>query len=273
MLRPLRIYCYAPGVFDGISFKSQIEFLDYLPELGFPVNPHIKIGKGLKFLKEYYHEAEGLRKKINYDIDGVVFKINLYHLQEILGIRSKSPRWAIAGKLTAQQATTHIIDIIISVGRTGALTPVAQLSPTKIGGVIVSNATLHNQDEIDRKDIRIGDTVLIQRAGDVIPEVVKVIKDKRSIESTPFIIPKKCPICSGKVICNDAEVVNRCSNDLCSAKIQGSIEHFVSKSCMNIDGLGTKIVELLIKEKKILDFGDLYTLTSTDIVSLNRMGE
>ena len=176
MNRPLRIYCYAPGIIQGdIKFNSQSEFLNYIPKWGFPVNPYIKVGQGLSFIQNYYKNIKSLRDSLDYDIDGVVFKVNSYHLQNTLGVRSKSPRWAIAGKLKAQQVTTLINDIILSVGRTGSITPVAQLQPANIGGVTVSNATLHNQDELDRKDIRIGDTVLIQRAGDVIPEVIKVI--------------------------------------------------------------------------------------------------
>ena len=166
-----------------------------------------------------------------------------------------------------------INDIILSVGRTGSITPVAQLDPINIGGVTVSNATLHNQDELDRKDIRIGDTVLIQRAGDVIPEVVKVIIEKRNHKSIRFQIPDICPICKDNVIRLDGEAVHRCINDICPAKIKGAIEHYVSKRCMNIDGLGTKIVELLIEQKLIKDIGDLYFLRLSDLIVLERMGE
>jgi len=274
MNRPLRIYCYAPGVIKGdIQFKSQIDFLKYIPQWGFPVNPHIKIGYGFSFIQDYYNKIELLRDTLDYDIDGVVFKVNAYESQDILGVRSKSPRWAIAGKLKAQQSTTVINDIILSVGRTGSITPVAQLEPTNIGGVTVSNATLHNQDELDRKDIRIGDTVLIQRAGDVIPEVIKVILDKRCQDSLKFQIPPTCPVCNGDVIRLEGEAIHRCINNLCSAKIKGAIEHYVSKRCMNIDGLGTKIVELLIEQKLVKDIGDLYLLKLDQLICLERMGE
>ena len=274
MNRPLRIYCYAPGVITGdIQFDSQIDFLNYIPKWGFPVNPHIKIGYGFSFIQKYYHDIELLRGNLDYDIDGVVFKVNEYKSQEILGVRSKSPRWAIAGKLKAQQATTVINDIILSVGRTGSITPVAQLDPINIGGVTVSNATLHNQDELDRKDIRIGDRVLIQRAGDVIPEVIKVIIEKRDKDSVKFQIPDTCPICNGNVVRLEGEAVHRCMNNLCSAKVKGAIEHYVSKRCMNIDGLGTKIVELLIEQELVKDIGDLYLITSNDLILLERMGE
>jgi len=274
MNRPLRIYCYAPGFIHGnIKFNSQSEFLNYLPQWGFPINPYIKVGNGLSFMNNYYKNAELLRDTLNYDIDGVVFKVNLYDLQRELGVRSKSPRWAIAGKLKAQQATTTINDILLSVGRTGSITPVAQLQPINIGGVTVSNATLHNQDELDRKDIRIGDTVLIQRAGDVIPEVIKIIPEKRPKKSSPFKIPNYCPVCNGNVIRLKGEAVHHCINDLCSAKIKGSIEHYASKKCMSIEGLGTKIVELLIDKELIKDIGDLYLITLNQLICLDRMGE
>ena len=176
--RPLRIFCYGLGMIKGMNFDSQKEFLSYLPKWGFPVNPYVEVGIGEDFLKQYYKKAEKLRDTLDYDIDGVVFKVNSYELQQKLGNRSKSPRWAIAGKFKAEQGIAKILDIQISVGRTGALTPVAKLKPVKVGGVVISNATLHNQDEINKKDIRINDYVFIQRAGDVIPEILKVIKEK-----------------------------------------------------------------------------------------------
>ena len=271
--RPLRIYCYAPGLLKGISFKSQEDFLFQLPKWGFPVNPHIKRGTGLSFLEKYYNQANQLRENLDYDIDGVVFKVNSYKLQDKLGIRSKSPRWAIAGKLKAQQATTIINNIILSVGRTGAITPVAQLNPITVGGVIVSNATLHNQDEIDKKDIRVGDTVLIQRAGDVIPEIVKVIIEKRSYKSVPFLIQSTCPECSGNVIRKEGDAVHRCINNNCKAKIIGSLEYYVSKNCLNIDGLGKKIIQLLFNKNLIYNFSDIYYLKREDLSILEGLGE
>ena len=271
--RPLRIFCYAPGLIRGKIFANQKEFLDQLPEWGFPTNPNVNIGYGYDFLKSFYVDAEMLRNEISYDIDGVVFKVNSYSLQNQLGTRSRSPRWAIAGKLKAQQVTTKINNIILSVGRTGAVTPVAQLEPVNIGGVTVSNATLHNQDEIDKKDIRINDTVLIQRAGDVIPEVVKVILDKRLDGAKLFQIPNKCPKCSSEVIRLDGDAIHRCINIECPAKILGSIQHYVSKNCLNIDGLGKKIIELLVKNNLINNFSDLYYLNKNDLASLEGLGE
>jgi len=203
--RPLRIFCYAPGIIEGVKFKSQKEFLGTLPKWGFPVNPIIETGYGAPFLKKYYVNTESIRNELDYDIDGVVFKVNSFSHQDELGMRSRSPRWAIAGKLKAQQVTTTILDIEASVGRTGAVTPVAKLHPVNVGGVIISNATLHNQDEIDRKDVRIGDRVLIQRAGDVIPEVVKVILEKRPKGTHSYKLPEYCPVCTHHFLWNENE--------------------------------------------------------------------
>ena len=270
--RPLRIFCYAPGAIEGAAFSSQKEFLNQLPKWGFPVNKHIQVGRGVFFLKKAYKSIELLRNKLNYEIDGAVFKVNSYSLQNNLGVRSKSPRWAIAGKFHAQQVTTEILDIIISVGRTGALTPVAKLKPVNVGGALVSNATLHNQDEINKKDIRIGDAVLIQRAGEVIPEIVKVIKEKRNNKLARFKISNHCPVCNSIVTKKNNEVILRCQNENCDAKIIGQIKHYVSKNCLNIDGLGDKLIELLINNKLINNFLDLYKLDVNQILDLDRMG-
>ena len=271
--RPLRIYCYAPGTIEGMNFNSQKEFLDNLPKWGFPVNPHVQVGMGIDFLIEYYQKAEKLRDALEYDIDGVVFKVNSFQEQDELGVRSRSPRWAIAGKLKTQQVTTTILSIEPSVGRTGAVTPVAKLDPVSVGGVLVSNATLHNQDEIDRKDVRVGDTVLIQRAGDVIPEVVKVIHEKRPSNSNPYILPDKCPICHNEVIRPEDEAVARCQNKECPAQIKGQIEHFVSKNCMDIDGFGTKLVDQLVNAGLIKNISNIYDLNIEKLSGLERMAE
>jgi DNA ligase (NAD+) len=269
--RPLRIFCYAPGVIDGITFYSQKELLETLPKWGLPVNPLISFGKGVEFLLEYYRKAEAFRNNLEYDIDGIVFKVNSFTQQDELGVRSRSPRWAIAGKLKAQQVTTKILNIEPSVGRTGAVTPIARLKPVSVGGVIVSNATLHNQNEIDRKDFRIGDTVLIQRAGDVIPEVVKVILIKRPEQSFPYILPDVCPVCKHKVSRSEGEVVTRCHNMECSAQIKGRIEHFVSKNCMDIDGFGIKLVDQMVDKQLIHSVSDIYKLTLEQLSELDRM--
>lgn len=270
--RPLKIFCYAPGKIEGIKFKSQKEFLDTLPKWGFPVNPIIKTGYGASFLKKYYANAESIRNELDYDIDGVVFKVNSFSYQDELGMRSRSPRWAIAGKLKSQQVTTTILDIEASVGRTGAITPVAKLHPVNVGGVIVSNATLHNQDEINRKDVRIGDRVLIQRAGDVIPEVVKVILEKRLKGTHAYTLPKYCPICNHHVHRSEEEAVTRCHNMACPAQIKGRILHFISKNCMDIDGFGEKLVEQLVEKGHIMSVADIFKITHDQLANLDRMG-
>ena len=271
--RPLRIYCYAPGHIEGLTFNSQIEFLKALPKWGLPVNQETQMGTGISFLNTYYQYIDSIRNNLTYDIDGVVFKVNSYQDQQKLGTRSRSPRWAIAAKLKAVQATTIIENIITSVGRTGAITPVAKLRPINVGGVIVSNATLHNQDEINKKDVRISDTVIVQRAGDVIPEIVKVIIEKRISNSQPYVIPTMCPSC--ETVCNkkEDEVVLRCLNQNCQAQLEGKIKHFVSKNCMDIDGLGEKIVQLLIQNKLVKNISDIFQLTHLQISDLDRMGD
>ena len=271
--RPLRIYCYAPGIIEGVTFQSQKELLEMLPKWGLPVNPKIEFGKGVDFLMGYYEKAEKFRNELEYDIDGVVFKVNSFSHQDELGVRSRSPRWAIAGKLKSQQVTTTILSIEASLGRTGAVTPVAKLEPVSVGGVVVSNATLHNQDEIDRKDVRIGDIVLIQRAGDVIPEVVKVILEKRPENTTPYVIPASCPVCSHEVFRPEDESVARCQNMECPAQVKGRIDHFVSKGCMDIDGFGTKLVDQLVEKNLVKNVADIYSLNLDQLSELERMAE
>ena len=271
--RPLRIYCYAPGLIEGATYSSQKELLETFPKWGLPVNPKIEFGKGVDFLLGYYEKAEKFRNELEYDIDGVVFKVNSFAHQDELGVRSRSPRWAIAGKLKSQQVTTKILNIEASLGRTGAVTPVAKLEPVNVGGVTVSNATLHNQDEIDRKDIRIGDTVLIQRAGDVIPEVLKVILEKRPGNTISYVIPANCPVCTHEVFRPEGEAVARCQNMECPAQVKGRIDHFVSKGCMDIDGFGTKLVDQLVEKELLKNVADIYSLNLIQLSELERMAE
>lgn len=271
--RPLNIWCYSLGACEGISFDSHFEFLKTLPKWGFRVNPLIQLCKSPAELLNYYRHIEEIRGSISYDIDGVVFKVNSIAYQEELGIKSRSPRWAIAGKFKAQQEITRIVEIEASVGRTGAVTPVAHLEPVNVGGVVVSNATLHNQDEIDRKDIRIGDWVVIQRAGDVIPQVVKVITGRRDGTEQVYHIPGECPVCGGHVIRPEGEAKHRCQNMNCPAQLKGRIQHFVSKRAMNIDGLGDKLIEQMVDSGLISDVADLYFLKVEQIAALERMAE
>ena len=271
--RPLRIFCYAPGIIEGITFKSQKEFLDTLPKWGLPVNPLIELQIGIDSIIEYYNKIENIRMQLNYDIDGTVFKVNSYTNQDVLGVRSKSPRWAIAGKFKAEQAETVINDIIASVGRTGSITPVAILEPVNVGGVIVSKATLHNQDELDKKDIRIGDTVVIQRSGDVIPKVLKTILEKRPFNTKKYLLPEFCPICNKPAKKSNEEVVLRCQNYDCDAQIKGRIKHFISKEGMDIDGFGEKLVDQLVDNKILKDISDIFYLNKLELENLDRMGE
>jgi len=271
--RPLSIYCYQAGSINGARFDTHHEFLSELKDWGFPVNPEIRVLKNIQDAIQYHSDLENKRNDLPYEIDGSVIKVNDYGLQNELGSRSRSPRWAIAGKFKAQQETTVINDIELSVGRTGAVTPVAKLEPVKVGGVMVSNVTLHNQDEIQRKDIRVGDTVLIQRAGDVIPQVVKVILDKRPNNSKPFTFSNQCPVCGHDVHRPEDEAVARCQNLSCPAQVKRRIEHFVSKNAMDIDGMGKKLIDKLVDAGVVNSVDDLYRLTQEQLAGLERMAE
>jgi len=271
--RSLSIYCYQAGVVDGIDLNTHSEFLEKLKGWGLPVNPEIKIVTGIEKAIQFHKELEGARNEFPYEIDGSVIKVNSLPVRNKLGTRSRSPRWAIAGKFKAQQVTTVIKDIFPSVGRTGAVTPVARLEPAEVGGVTVTNATLHNQDEIDRKDIRIGDTVIIERSGDVIPKVIKVIQEKRTNDAKSYHLPDHCPECNNELIRPQNEVVFRCSNFLCPAKIKGNIKHFVSKDALDMDGLGEKLIDQLVNEKIIKNVDDLFQINKNQLANLERMGD
>ena len=271
--RSLSIYCYQAGVVDGIDFTTHVEFLDHLKQWGLPVNPKATKVKGIKKAIQIHKNLESERNEFPYEIDGSVIKVNSISLRNELGARSRSPRWAIAGKFKSQQVTTVINDIFASVGRTGAITPVAKLEPVEVGGVTVTNATLHNQDEIDRKDIRIGDTVLIERSGDVIPKVIKVIQEKRPKNTKGYHLPNHCPACNGGLLRPENEVVFRCFNYSCPAKIKGKLKHFVSKHALDVDGLGEKLIDQLVNEGIIKNVDDLFRIQKKQLADLERMGE
>ena len=271
--RLLSIFCYEAGNITGDTFSSHKDFLSALAEWGFPVNSEIALTNDVDQMLSYHRKLEDKRNNLPYEIDGTVFKVNNIDQRNILGTRSRSPRWAIAGKFKAIQVTSTVIDIVASIGRTGAITPVAKLRPVNVGGVIVTNATLHNQDEIDRKDIRIGDTVWVQRAGDVIPEVVKVVKDKRPLNANRYQLPKLCPSCDKEIIRPEGESVARCFNLLCSAQTKGRIKHFISKGGLDVDGFGEKLVDQLVDKELIHTFDDIFTLRFDDLVNLERMAE
>ncbi len=271
--RKLNIFCYAAGQITGITFAAHEQFLRYLKKWGFHVNPLTKLCLGIDEVINHYNYIEGIRDGLPYEIDGTVIKVNNLALQNQLGAVSRSPRWAIAFKFEAREEVTVVEDIVVGVGRTGALTPVAVLTPVAIGGVEVSRATLHNEDEIKRKGILIGDTVVVTRAGDVIPEVVRVIEEKRSGREIAFKMPDACPVCNEFVVRPPGEAIRRCVNINCPAQIKGSIEHFASKRAMDIDGLGTKLVEQLVDKKVIKDVSDLYYLKKEDLSVLERMAD
>ncbi|MCX8012308.1 MAG: NAD-dependent DNA ligase LigA [Desulfobacterota bacterium] len=271
--RPLDIFCYGIGLVEGYSFSSQWELLNTLPQWGFKVNSRIQLCKNIKEVIDYYYSIERIRETLEYEIDGIVIKVNDFSLQEKLGTISRSPRWALAYKFPPRQAATKIIEIIPQVGRTGAITPVAVMEPVSISGVTVSRATLHNQDEIDKKDIRVGDTVIVQRAGDVIPEVVAVLKERRIGKEVPFRIPSNCPVCGAKVVRLPGEVLHRCINLSCLAQLKKTIHHFASKRAMDIEGLGDKLIDRLVDEGLVKNVADLYYLNEKDLIPLERMGE
>lgn len=269
--RPLEIYCYGIGEVRGWTFKTQWEILQTFSKWGLRVNPYIKRCKNIDEVLEYYHKMSEIRETLPYEIDGIVIKVNNLELQAALGEISRSPRWAIAFKFEPKQETTKIVDIIVQVGRTGVLTPVALMEPVKVGGVEVSRATLHNQDEIDKKDVRIGDTVIVQRAGDVIPEVVQVVFSKRKGTEKKFKMPSKCPVCGADVI--KEEAIYRCIGLDCPAQLKGRIKHFASKRAMDIEGLGPKLVDQLVDKRIVKDIADLYYLKKEDLISLERMAD
>ncbi|PKN70484.1 MAG: DNA ligase (NAD(+)) LigA [Deltaproteobacteria bacterium HGW-Deltaproteobacteria-12] len=271
--RPLNIFLYAVGKIPGVNFSSHWEVLQILQSWGFPVNPLVQKVNDINIFLEYFARMGDLRKSLPYEIDGVVLKVNDLALQEKLGNVSRNPRWALACKFPATQATTVLHDIIIQVGRIGSLTPVAIMEPVNVGGVTVSRATLHNEDEILKKDIRIGDTVIIQRAGDVIPEVVKVVLSRRTGKEKEFQMPSHCPVCGSEVVREEGEVARRCINLSCPAQIKENIKHFASRGGMDIEGLGEKISAQLFDAQLIYDPADLYFLTKEKLLELDRHGE
>ncbi len=271
--RRLDFFCYGMGEVEGKTFKSHWDMLQALKDYGFKLNPTSKKCQGIKEVSTFFQKVLTTREKLPYEIDGVVVKVNSIQLQKRLGEIAKSPRWAIAYKFPATQETTVIKDIRVQVGRTGALTPVAVLEPVHVGGVEVSRATLHNQDEIDRKDVRIGDTVFVQRAGDVIPEVVKVVTSKRTGKEKKFKMPVHCPVCGSHVVQDPDEAVARCIGLACPAKLKESLIHFVSRHAMDIEGLGRQWIETMVDQKFIHHFSDIYKLTKEKVLNLERQGE
>ncbi|MFC1517797.1 NAD-dependent DNA ligase LigA [Candidatus Margulisiibacteriota bacterium] len=277
--RNLEIFIYAliPETLAGAPNipASHGEGLQLLQKLGFRINSKTKVCQGIKEVVKFCEDLDKKRKALPYDVDGVVVKVNSYEQQKKLGATTKSPRWAIAYKYAPEQAETIVEAIDVQVGRTGALTPVARLKPVVLSGVKVSNATLHNEDEMRKKDIRVGDKVIIQRAGEVIPEVVGLASGQKEIKDRkkPYVFPNKCPVCGGKVEKPEGEAVARCISDNCVAQKLGQIQHFISRNAMDIEGLGGAIAEQLLNEKLISDVGDIYYLKREDILKLDRFAE
>lgn len=271
--RPLSIYCYSFGVCEGIELaQTHFEQLQQIKLLGLPVSTLIEKVNGAKSVQNYYEAIQAKRAMLPFDIDGVVVKVNDMQVQASLGFVARAPRWAIAYKLPAQEELSRVLAVDFQVGRTGAITPVARLEPTFVGGVTVSNATLHNMDEVARKDIQIGDVVIIRRAGDVIPEVVSVVLGKRQ-DTKPIQLPKICPECGSMVERIEGEAVARCTGGLfCKAQLVQSIAHFVSRKAMNIDGLGIKVIERLVEEGLLASLDGLYHLHEAELSAMDRMG-
>jgi len=258
---------------EKIPLHTHFEALHMLRDLGFPVSRHIALCKSLWEAIEFCNTWEEKRDELPFEIDGVVIKVNRFDQQERLGSTAKSPRWATAYKFKARQATTVLKKIHFQVGRTGVITPVAVLEPVALGGITITRATLHNEEEIQRKDIREGDTVIVERGGEVIPKIVGVVKEKRPSDSVPFQMPSTCPVCGGPVIREREEVAVRCENIACPAQVHRRIAHFASRTAMDIEGLGESWIQALIENKLVSDYGDLYFLQKKDLLKLERMGE
>ncbi len=271
--RPLDIFCHGAGEVIGASFATDAEFLQSLKGWGLKPVPILGMCRGVEDIFELHAETEQRREQIPYEIDGIVVKVNNLDLQKRLGEIARSPRWAVAYKFKPRQATTRILDIQANVGRTGTLTPVASLVPVGIGGVTVKSASLHNMDEIERKDIRIGDTVVVERAGDVIPYVVEVVKDNRDGTERPFNMPERCPVCGSSVYREEGEAAYRCVGLSCRAQLKESLKFFGSRGAMDIEGLGEKLIDQLVERGIVKDIADLYGLKKDDLTALERMAE
>lgn len=272
--RRLECFCYAVGALKGETpFSTQTELLRTLSSWGFRVNPNVKTLDGIDAVCEYIREWDERRNELPYDMDGVVVKVDSLRAQRTLGFTSHDPRWAIAYKFAAQEVATRVNDIIVNVGRTGALTPVAILEPVFVGGVTVGKATLHNLDEVRRKDVRIGDTVMVRRAGEVIPEVVSVVEDPEHSARPEWAMPDRCPVCGSETQRVEGEAVTRCLGIACPAQLKRRIEHFASRGAMDIDRLGDKLIDRLVEAGKLADPADVFFLTKQDFLEIERMAD
>ncbi|MBM7557365.1 NAD-dependent DNA ligase LigA [Halanaerobacter jeridensis] len=271
--RPLDIFIYDSAYIAGRGFEKHSERLNYLADLGFKVNPEREVLADIEAVIDYCESWTEKREDLNYEIDGIVVKVNRLDLREVLGSTAKHPRWAIAYKFPAQQKETTIQDIEVTVGRTGSLTPTAVLEPILLDGSVVSRANLHNQDEVDRKDVRIGDQAIVQKAGDIIPEVVEVLPDKRDGSEEKFTLPDQCPVCGAKAVRLEGEAAKRCTGGACPAKLREEILHFVQRDAMNIDGIGPALIDQLLEKELVEDVADLYYVEKEELMALDRMAE
>jgi DNA ligase (NAD+) len=273
--RPLHFFAYGIGEVRGGSLPAtHSELLDTLAAFGLPVDDHRRVAHGGEELVAFYEHVTGLRDRLPFDIDGVVYKVNRLALQRDLGFVTREPRWAVAHKFPAEEMATRLIDIGVQVGRTGAITPIARLTPVFVGGVTVTNATLHNEDEVRRKDVRIGDTVIVRRAGDVIPEVVRVLPELRPADAREFVMPTRCPECGSAVVRLPGEAIARCTGGLvCPAQRKQALRHFASRHAMDIEGLGEKLIDQLVDGERVRTPADIYRLQQADLVALDRMAD
>ena len=271
--RNLQVFCYGIGAVEGRAFATQMEVLEFLRGAGLRVNPHFKRCATIEEAIAFCDGWENRRRKLEYDIDGMVIKVDDLGEQRRLGFTAKSPRYAISYKFPAERAVTRLLKIEVNVGRTGTLTPVAVLKPVFLAGTTVSRASLHNEDEIRRKEVRVGDWVRIEKAGEIIPQVVEVVKEKRTGKEPVFRMPARCPVCGGKVFRDEEEVAVRCVGLTCPAQLQARLVHFAQRTAMDIEGLGEAMVEQLVEKGLVKDFGDIYRLTKEQLLTLERMGE
>src|SRR4051794_7744755 len=271
--RPLGVVCYGTGLIEGLALDKHSELFALLKKLGLPGSEQWWLADSVAEILRAIHELDRLRHDFVYQTDGAVVKVDSFSQREVLGYTAKSPRWAIAFKYEAERVETKLLDILVQVGRTGTLTPVAALEPVVVSGSTVSRATLHNDEEIARKDIRIGDTVLIEKAGEVIPAVVSVRTDLRTGAEKKFLMPKQCPECGSAVVKDEGQVAIRCVNSQCPAQVRRRIEHFASRGAMDIEGLGEAVVNQLVQKKLLADVGDIYALKAEKLIELERMGE
>lgn len=275
--RNLRFFAHSLGHYEGVEFESQSSLLSELETLGFAANSRlsniVKLCKTPAEVVTFYKDIEKIRTQLPFEIDGIVIKVDSFNLQKELGFVARSPRWAVAAKFKPDQAETVVEDIQIQVGRTGALTPVAIMKPVSVGGVTITHATLHNIDEVRRKDVRVGSTVVIQRAGDVIPEIVSVVESPRQAKLKPFEMPTNCPTCQTPVERNDEEKVTRCTNESCGSRVKEGLKHFVSRRAMNIEKLGDRIIDTLVDNGLVKSFSDIYLLNKEKVLSLERQGD